>query len=231
MGKIATERDAYEIGGIGTVTEWGKCCTRTRAEQLGCEVTNDYDNNQLVQIDDLSLPEIEIPIRIYHFNGYGQSLQNNIIQDNEPSLLAATDYVEIESELETKTINGLYNGDITSQGSLMIRIPAKNNTMVNINVHKTSGNRYASSLEAYSIGEFMTYTGGSISQQFSAIQWEQYGAFSTYFMRWIYTTPIISFWANIPVKIVDNYQTEKAKEPVGGIRLIKVLCIKSCAYY
>lgn len=211
MGKIATERDAYEIGGIGTVTEWDKCCTRTRAEQLGCEVTNDYDSNQLVQIDDLSLPEIEIPIRIYHFAGYEQSLQNDMIQDNEPSLLATADYVEITTELETKTINGL-NNSYTDPYPLTIRMPAKNYTIVNINVHKTSGNGYASSLEAYSIGEFMTYTGGSISQQFSAIQWEQYGAFSTYFMRWIYTNPIISFWANIPVKIVDNYQTENAKE-------------------
>lgn len=53
MGKIATEQEAYNIGKKGTPT-YRKCCTKTRAEALGCEVSNGYKSNQLVQLTSLS---------------------------------------------------------------------------------------------------------------------------------------------------------------------------------
>ena len=53
MGKIATEQEAYNIGRKGTPTS-KKCCTKSRAEALGCEVSNGYKSNQLVQLTSLS---------------------------------------------------------------------------------------------------------------------------------------------------------------------------------
>ena len=53
MGKIATEQEAYNIGNSGSpVTNKG--CTKSRAEALGCDVSGNYANNQLVQLSDLS---------------------------------------------------------------------------------------------------------------------------------------------------------------------------------
>ena len=52
MGKIATEQEAATIG--GKVSPSTKCCTKTRAESLGCKVNGDYTSNQLLQLSDLS---------------------------------------------------------------------------------------------------------------------------------------------------------------------------------
>lgn len=53
MGKIATETEAYNIGKIGSPVT-NKCCTKSRAEALGCAVSGSYVTNRLVQKDDLS---------------------------------------------------------------------------------------------------------------------------------------------------------------------------------
>lgn len=53
MGKIATEQEAYNIGKSGIPTS-NKCCTKTRAEELGCKVSGVYESNQLVQLVHLS---------------------------------------------------------------------------------------------------------------------------------------------------------------------------------
>lgn len=53
MGKIATEQEAYNIGKLGTPVT-NKCCTKSRAEMLGCSVSGTYRNYQLVQQSDLS---------------------------------------------------------------------------------------------------------------------------------------------------------------------------------
>ncbi len=53
MGKVAIEQEAYNIGRKGTPTS-KKCCTKERAEALGCEVSNGYKSNQLVQLTNLS---------------------------------------------------------------------------------------------------------------------------------------------------------------------------------
>lgn len=55
MSKIATEQEAYQIGRKGSPVD-KKCCTKQRAVELGCNVTTEYDNNQLVQKSDLSHP-------------------------------------------------------------------------------------------------------------------------------------------------------------------------------
>lgn len=52
MGKIATEQEAYNIGKLGTPVT-NKCCTKSRAEMLGCRVSGTYRNYQLVQQSDL----------------------------------------------------------------------------------------------------------------------------------------------------------------------------------
>lgn len=53
MGKIATEQEAYNIGSVGTPIS-NKCCTKARAEALGCTISGSYLSNQLVKLDDLS---------------------------------------------------------------------------------------------------------------------------------------------------------------------------------
>lgn len=53
MGKIATEQEAYDIGKQGT-PNGNKCCTKSRAEVLGCMINGSYSNNQLVQLEHLS---------------------------------------------------------------------------------------------------------------------------------------------------------------------------------
>ena len=53
MSKIALETEAYSIGGEGTPAA-NKCCTKSRAEALGCNVSGSYANNQLVQLADLA---------------------------------------------------------------------------------------------------------------------------------------------------------------------------------
>lgn len=41
MGKIATESYAASIGG-GSTSTGNKCCTKSRAEALGCKVSGSY---------------------------------------------------------------------------------------------------------------------------------------------------------------------------------------------
>lgn len=52
MGKIALEEEAYNIGNKGMPIN-GKCCTKSRAEILGCNVKDIYSANQLVQLSSL----------------------------------------------------------------------------------------------------------------------------------------------------------------------------------
>ena len=56
MGKIATEQEAYNIGGTKDgLFVANKCCTKERAEIMGCDVNEDYDSNKLVEIEDLTV--------------------------------------------------------------------------------------------------------------------------------------------------------------------------------
>lgn len=50
MGKIATEQEVYNVGGKGTPII-NKCCTKSRAEVLGCKIKSgySYQNNQLIE--------------------------------------------------------------------------------------------------------------------------------------------------------------------------------------
>lgn len=52
--KIATESEAKSIGGSSSSVTANKCCTKARAQALGCNVSGTYDSNQLVPKDHLS---------------------------------------------------------------------------------------------------------------------------------------------------------------------------------
>ena len=84
MGKIATENEAYEIGGSGTPVT-NKCCTKSKAEEFGCLVEGDYSNNQLVQLSDLKA---------------GQNYKSMIIQLNnildQPTYDSASGFLQFE---------------------------------------------------------------------------------------------------------------------------------------
>ena len=51
MGKIATQAEAASIG--GATSSGTQCSTKAKAEELGCDVSGTYTNQQLVQRDDL----------------------------------------------------------------------------------------------------------------------------------------------------------------------------------
>lgn len=55
MGIIATEQQAASIGGGSPYTN-NLCCTKARAQALGCTVSGSYANNQLVELSSLSAP-------------------------------------------------------------------------------------------------------------------------------------------------------------------------------
>ena len=50
MGKIALETEVYAIGGKGSPVS-NKCCTKARAEALGCKIKSGYSyaSNQLIE--------------------------------------------------------------------------------------------------------------------------------------------------------------------------------------
>ena len=54
MGKIATEREAYNLGNHKISHNDNKCCTYARAKNFGCKINGSYKDNQLVQLEDLS---------------------------------------------------------------------------------------------------------------------------------------------------------------------------------
>lgn len=55
MGKIATEKEARDKAGLLQLGDGNKCCTKQYAEvTCNLKVSGNYDDNQLVQLDDLS---------------------------------------------------------------------------------------------------------------------------------------------------------------------------------
>ena len=71
MGKIATESYAASKGG-GSTSTGNKCCTKSRAEALGCTVNGSYSTNQLVQETDLSAGKVTLKVTM---NGLGYSVR------------------------------------------------------------------------------------------------------------------------------------------------------------
>lgn len=59
--KIATEQEAFAIGKKGT-PQSTKACIKLRADQLGCKVSGNYDNNQCVKLEDLSKSAVKLTI-------------------------------------------------------------------------------------------------------------------------------------------------------------------------
>lgn len=62
--KIALESEAKSIGGSSASASSTKCCTKKRAEELGCEVSGDYDSNQLVPKSRLTKKVINYEIKV-----------------------------------------------------------------------------------------------------------------------------------------------------------------------
>ena len=53
-GKIATELEAKEIGSVSSSIVDNKCCTATRASELGCQYSSEYSGYRLVPKNVLS---------------------------------------------------------------------------------------------------------------------------------------------------------------------------------
>lgn len=97
MGKIATEQEAYNIGKKGT-PNGNKCCTKTRAEELGCKVNGSYNYNQLIQLDDLrkdmntvylgyKVDDVSNYVVFKINNVYGESISRLVGTPNFPLIL------------------------------------------------------------------------------------------------------------------------------------------------
>lgn len=54
MSKIATESDVFQITGVQYSGYGNKCVTKSRVEEMNAKVSGNYDDNQLVQLDDIS---------------------------------------------------------------------------------------------------------------------------------------------------------------------------------
>lgn len=81
MGKIATEAEAAAIGELAGVEEGleSRLCTKVKAEEYGCRVEGDYEENQCVQLLDI-YPALE-PIDVVVGNG-GFEITNKHISPN-----------------------------------------------------------------------------------------------------------------------------------------------------
>lgn len=70
MSKIATEQEAYNIGGKGTPIT-NKCVTQDRAiNTFNCQVAGSYRDDQLVQLADLSKAESTQQVNMTWLYGY-----------------------------------------------------------------------------------------------------------------------------------------------------------------
>lgn len=67
MSKIATEQEAYNIGGSSSPVD-KKMCTKARAIALGCTVNGSYTDNQLVQLADLESSKYK-PLTFVYLDG------------------------------------------------------------------------------------------------------------------------------------------------------------------
>lgn len=118
MGKIATEQEAYGIGGKGTPVA-NKCCTRSRAIALGCKVSGNYSLLQLVQLSDLS--KSGYTLRIKNNTNYSgditiyakESLSSSLIAQVPASITAYAESsvnTSIQYGAVTKVDDGMIDG-------------------------------------------------------------------------------------------------------------------------
>lgn len=116
MSKIATEQEAYNIGGQGTPVA-NKCATNARAYALGCKKLSVADN-KLVQLS-------ELEISIYNlgtvkFSGYYHAYKSTkkgqvyghieLTSMTAPATIVFTVYTDSES-IEVTVFKGSSSGD------------------------------------------------------------------------------------------------------------------------
>lgn len=139
MGKIATEQEAYNIGGTKDgLFVANKCCTKERAEIMGCDVSGDYDSNKLVEIEDLTkhVNYVNIPILfsvyVTHNNtgGIGPSIDNVKIGfgSGSPSITGDVNLIE---DVWNAGIMDVMGSPFIRTGVALCRINAANNYMTN----------------------------------------------------------------------------------------------------
>ena len=79
MRKIATEKEAYDIGKHGTPEE-NKCCTMSKAKEFGYKVIDEYESNQLVCKDSL-IGYLYLEIDIFLNDGSYHSFKNLLLSE------------------------------------------------------------------------------------------------------------------------------------------------------
>lgn len=119
MSKIATEQEAYNIGRTGTPVS-NKCCTKVRAEALGCTINGSYSSNQLVKLNDLYRQSYRVSF----------SIRNASTSDDSVHCLTNGAPTRSHNEYDTMyCFEGIYE-DITSTGILVNLYTGGNSTTI-----------------------------------------------------------------------------------------------------
>lgn len=107
MGKIATEQEAYNIGKKGT-PQSNKCCTKSRALDLGCQVKGNYSSSQLVQFSDLSKSSfIEVsPTNLSYYRGQQAKFTLTVKSSSDWSLNVLVDTRPIRGSIMPNKTQG-----------------------------------------------------------------------------------------------------------------------------
>lgn len=114
MGKIATEAEAFRL--IDKEDDSNRGCTKDFAEALDLVVKGNYENRQLVQLDD-----IERITKEYEFSLFDYGTNTNPGITSLPYTGADEYFVEIDSRYE-----GFLNGQSQSHGNLDLSVEVDN---------------------------------------------------------------------------------------------------------
>lgn len=107
MGKIATEQEAYNIGKKGT-PQSNKCCTKSRASDLGCQVKGNYSNSQLVQVSDLSKSSFIVvsPTSLSYYRGQQTTFTLTVKSSSDWSLNVLVATKPVKGSITPNKIQG-----------------------------------------------------------------------------------------------------------------------------
>lgn len=118
--KIATEQQAFEIGGVGS-PRTNRCVTGEVATNLGCTYPDSYTNNQLIKLDDLGKASSALNFtfqavdEIKSGNAQDTLLSGtyNVFElpDNNGQLLWRSDDIEVCQNAVYMRENGFYSAE------------------------------------------------------------------------------------------------------------------------
>lgn len=124
--KIALESEAKAIGGSTSSVTTNKCCTKARAQALGCNVSGTYDSNQLVPKDHLSKKVTQYTITF------------KTTSDSASFYLFSTSAIPVGTGMQYFVYMAVENtATATHTGSLRVNNPSVQGGTTNVNAGST----------------------------------------------------------------------------------------------